>query len=139
MGNMKGVGEGIILMLLFVILLGVVVANYNTLYSTNHSVGLDTSALDDFTAQVQTGNDQIIGGEATQVNDGLSLTTSWALAKGFFGVAWSFINGSWISQIIIGMLGLGGTAGVTIALVLRMLFLITIIWAVIKLFFKVVF
>lgn len=139
MGNMQGVGEGIVLMVLFVVLLGAVVSHFNNIYDTNHTIGLDTSSLDDFTSQVQTANEQISGGEATQVNDGLSLTTSWALAKGFFGVAWNFINGSWIPQIIIGMLHFTGTAGVIIATVLRMLFLITLIWAVIKLFFKVKF
>jgi len=136
MGSISGLMEGVVMSLLFVVLLTSVLAHFNTQYGQDHSVGLDTSALDTFNTQLQTAYEQT-GGEVTQTTTGLSLSSSWALVKGLFGVTWSFFNGSWIPTIIIGLLKIEGTAGITISSVLRLLFLGTLIWSIVRLFFKV--
>ena len=136
MAGMSNVMEGAVLSILFVVLLGVVVGYFNSVYHQDYSTGLDTSSMNAFSAQVQTGYEQT-GGEATQGADGLSLSTSWALAKGLFGTTWNFISGAWIPNIIINMLKMDGVAGLTIAAVLRLLFLAILLFSIIKLFFKV--
>jgi len=139
MGNMSTMTEGILLSLLFVVLLGVVLTDMNTTYDKEFSTGLDTSGLDDFSSLMETSKDQVTEGEVVESSSdsGLSLKTSWALGKGIFETLWSFVNGSWISNLIINILKLPGIAGQTIALVLRILFLSTLLWAILKLFFKV--
>jgi len=138
MGNVGGMTEGIILALAFVVLTGGVLAYLNSQYGETFSIGLQTDGLDDFYDATQTAYDSTTG-EVTMTNDGLSLLSSWKMAKGLFGTAWSFINGSWISTLITDTLKLEGAAGFTIAMVIRVLFLSLILWSIIKLFFKVPF
>lgn len=136
MGSFSGMTEGIIMALLFVVLAGAVVGYFNSQYSETYDTVLDTSGLDTFYTSTQTAYDATTG-EVTQTSEGLTLASSWKMFKGLTSTAWSFINGSWISTLITNVLKLEGSAGFTIAMVLRILFLGVILWAIIKIFFKV--
>jgi len=128
--------ETIMLSMLFVVLAGLVIGGMNTVYDKNFAIGLDTSAIEEdgsFASYTVTAQGQVEGGEADQTDSGLSLSSSWAIAKGVYSTVWTVISGAWISIIISDMLGWPSS----VALVLRVLFLISLIFAVIKLFFKV--
>jgi len=137
MGSLSGMTEGIVLALLFVILTTSVLVYMNNEYGENFNVGLNTSGLDTFYSSTQTAYDATTG-EVTQTSDGLTLKSSWRMAKGLSSTAWSFVNGSWLNTLITDTLKIGGSAGFTIAMVLRILFLGLILWSIIKLFFKVI-
>ena len=136
MGSFSGMTEGIVLALLFVVLTGAVIGYFNSEYGETYETGLDTSGLDTFYSSTQTAYDAT-GGEVTQTDEGLTLSTSWKMFKGLSSTAWSFINGSWIGTLITSTLKMEGVAGYTIAMVLRILFLGLILWSIIKIFFKV--
>ena len=135
MGSVGGMTEGILMALLFVVLTGAVLGYFNSQYDEDFSVGLEVGGLDEFYDSTSTAYDSTTG-EVTQTNEGLTLTSSWKMAKGLFSTAWDFINGSWISTLITDTLKLDGASGYTIAMVIRVLFLSLILWALIKLFFK---
>jgi len=135
MGEMSGMWEGIILSLLFVVCLTAVLAHFNTQYDKDYSVGLSTDAIDDFNAAAQTAYDET-GGEVTQTSEGLTLASSWNMGKAIFGTLWDFASGSWINSLMV-ILGMDNAVGATIAGVLRLLFVGLLIFALIKLFFKV--
>lgn len=134
--NMAAWTEGIIVALIFVVAATIVLSNFNTNTGTNNSIGLSTSALDDFNNLADSSNNQINQGQTSLTSLGLTLLSSWALAKGIFGVLWSFFNGQWINYIIINMLQIANPLGAVLAITLRVLFLLSLIFAVIKLFFR---
>jgi len=136
MGEMSGMWEGIILSLLFVVCLSAVLAHFNNQYDQDYSVGLNTSGLSAFQTATESAYGET-GGEVTQTSEGLTLLSSWNMAKGIFSTLWDFVSGAWIPTIVIDILQLDGAVGVTIANVLRALFLGTLIFGLIKLFFKV--
>jgi hypothetical protein len=140
--GMSNMLEGIVLSLLFVVLLTFVLVDLNDTYDKDFSVGLDTSYLNNDGALadlMDSSHSQVDEGEVVESSSdsGLSLKTSWALGKGIFGMLWEFFNGNWINNIIINILKIPGTAGITTAFALKILFFATLIWAVLKLFFKV--
>ena len=137
MGSFSGMTEGIVMALLFVVLAGAVIGYFNSQYGEDFETGLDTTGLDSFYSSTQTAYDATTG-EVTQTNDGLTLSSSWKMLKGLSSTAWSFINGSWINTLITKTLKLNGSAGYTIAMVIRVLFLGLILWSIIRIFFKVV-
>ena len=136
MGSFSGMTEGIIMALLFVILAGFVLGNFNDDFGQSYDLGLDVTGLDAFETSTQTAYDATTG-EVTQTSDGLTLLSSWKMFKGLSSTVWSFINGDWIQNLIVNVLMLDSTAGYAIAMVLRILFLGLILWTIIKIFFKV--
>lgn len=137
MANTKTLLTGIILVLLMVILAGLFLAPLNSTYDEEYGLGLDTGGLDDISSQFERSYNDTIGGEVESKDDGLSLLSSWNIALGLFKLTWEFVNGSWINNLFMNVLDLGET-GFYLALVLRLLFIATLIFSVIKLFFKVV-
>jgi hypothetical protein len=135
MAQMSGLWEGIVLSLLFVVLLTSVLAHFNTQYDQDYDVGLDTSGMAAFQAATDAAYSET-GGEVTQTSEGLTLASSWNMGKGILSTLWNFVNGSWIPALM-SILGMGGAAGIAIGNVLRLLYLGALIFAVIKLFFKV--
>ena len=133
MGEMSGLWEGIILSLLFVVLFGTVLSYMNNQYDQDYETGLDTSGLDTFSSAVEAADSET-GGEVTQTSEGLTLTSSWNMGKGIYTTIKSFITGSWINRLVT-ILGVPAVIGI----VARILFLGMLIFALIKLFFKVAF
>ena len=112
--------SGIVVTFLLVIMTGIVLTGFNDKMGTDHSLGLDTSGLDDISGALGSAHNQTVEGEVTQADDGLSLKSSWAISKGLFKVLWGFVSGSWINNVI-GLLNLG-EAGQYVALIFRILF-----------------
>ena len=133
--SIGGWTETIILSMLFVALLGMVVGYMNTTYGGSNEIGLDTSAIDangTFAQYTITAQGQIEGGETEQTDTGLSLTNSWSIAKGIFTIVWGVLSGAWIAN-----LGAMMMLPIVVSNVLRILFIASLIFAVIRLFFKV--
>ena len=136
MGNTKGLFEGIMLSILFIVLASTVLVSFNSKYGQDNSLGLDTDTyMENFETAVGTAYDETTG-EVTQTNDGLSLIGSWNMAKGIFDVTWGFVTGSWITPLVVDILKIEGTAGVAVSVVMRVLFSSLILFSIIKLFFK---
>jgi len=128
--------NGVLIVLLLVILVGLGIGSFNDKYDQSYNLGLDTGVLDDINTQMGISKNLTVGGEVEQTDGGLSLTSSWAISKGLFSLLWGFVNGSWISNLMVNLLNFG-VAGVWIATVVRLLFVSLLIFSVIKLFFKV--
>jgi len=138
MANMSTLTEGILLIVAFVILLTGVLAVFNVNYNKDYNVGLETKTFEDSFSNYITTANNATEGEVETTSDGLTLKSSWSMAKGLYTVLWDFISGQWINRIIIDMLGMEGDAGRSLALIIRMLFLASLIFSLVKLFFKVV-
>jgi len=136
MANTGNLLYGVLAVLLIVSLTGLGISYFNTQYGENYSLGLDTGAISDIEDTIGASKNLTLGGEVEQTDGGLSLTSSWAIGKSLFSLLWDFASGSWISNLLINVMNLG-TAGAVIATILRMMFLAFLIFAVIKLFFKV--
>lgn len=123
------------LTLLFVLLFGLVLGTLNDTYSKDFDIGIDTSAIQEqgALATATIGADgQVTDGEVTQQDDGLSLSSSWAVSKTIYSMVKGIISGNLIHTIIVDMMQLPSA----IALVLQMLFWASLIFIVIKLFFR---
>jgi len=135
MGEMSGMWEGVLFSLLFVVLLTAVLAHFNTQYDQDFDVGLNTSGITAFTDTVGAAGSEAEGGEVTQTSEGLTLTASWNIAWGILSTLWDFITGDWIGSILVS-LNMDESVALTIEIILRALLLGTLIFALIKLFFK---
>lgn len=127
--------EVITLSMLFIVLLSGVLVYMNGTYGGDHSIGLDTSAIQkngSLAGFTVTAQQNIEGGETTETDTGLNLKESWTISKNAFSIVYQIVSGAWIMELTSLML-LPEIVGV----VLRVLFLMSLIFAVIKLFFKV--
>lgn len=140
MGGMSSMTEGIIMVLLFVLMLTSILAVLNEKFGKNYDIGLDTSGLQDFASSVDSSYDES-GGEIEQTDEGLSLLSSWKMAKGILQTIYDFITGSWIQRLIVDVLKIGDLGGykigMMVAISLRALFILVLIVTIITLFFKV--
>jgi len=136
MASFEGWTKTVALTMLFVVLLGLVIGTMNGMYGETFSIGLDTSAIESggslHTATISA-DGQIADGEVTQQDAGLSLSSSWSVAKGIYSMLVGVFTGNWIHTIIVDMMQLPSA----VALVIMMLYWASLIFIVIKLFFKV--
>jgi hypothetical protein len=137
MGTLSGWSEAILLSLLFVALLGFAVIDLNRIYSQNYGLGFgDNSTESMFLEYTESSQSNIEGGEASlQSNQGITLKNSYAILKDAVKLMWSFITGGWIEHVV-NMLNLG-EAGVALSKTLRVLFVLSLIFAVLYALFKV--
>lgn len=127
--------EVIALSMLFIVLFSGVLIYMNDTYGGDHSIGLDTSAIQangSLAGYTITAQGQIEGGETTETDTGLNLKESWTISKGIFSLVWQILSGAWIDNLV-EMMMLPAIVGI----VLRILFVMSLVFAVIKLFFKV--
>ena len=136
MANTGNFLQGILAVLLLLSLTALAMSSLNEKYDQDYDMGLDTSALDNIEGTIGSSKNLTVGGEVEQTDGGLNLTSSWAIGKGIFNLLWDFVAGGWIDNLMMNVLNLG-TAGAIISTVLRMMFLAFLIFAVIKLFFKI--
>jgi uncharacterized membrane protein len=126
---------GIILVLLMLFILqSEVLDPMNKTYSRDLQTGLNTSGLNDFRNMVPNSDKEIVGGEASQTSDGLTLKSSWTVGLGIYKVISSFISGEFYSNVLTNMMGLPSIIA-TIATTLSWISLILII---IYIFMKVI-
>jgi len=139
MASLQGWAEGILISLLFVSVLTATIVELNVQYGKSYIVPFsDKSGAENLFIEYQdTAETQISGGEvAFDSSQGITLKSSWGLIKDVTSVIWNFITGGWISDIISYLnLGIVGTA---LALFMRVLFFISVIFSIVYILFKVV-
>ncbi len=137
-GSLSGWTEGILLSLAFVLVLGLVVTNFNGLYNQDNQIGLGTNTTADALINYQnTAGDKILGGEADfESGAGITLSSSWGITKEVLNIVGSFLTGGWIEQVF-EMTNLG-EPGQIWAKYLRVLWVLSLIFAILYILFKVV-
>lgn len=137
-GSLSGWTEGILFSIAFVLILGLVVTNFNGLYDQDNQIGLGTNTTSNsFINYQDTAGSQILGGEADfDSASGITLKSSWGITKEVFGVVGTFITGGWIEDVFV-MINLG-EAGTIWAKYLRVMWILSLIFAILYILFKVV-
>ena len=138
MGNASGWTEGILFALLFIGVLGIVVASFNVMYGKNYSVGLNNSGDEQpFIEYQETASQQIEGGEVEfDAEQGITLKSSYGIFTDVIKILWTFLTGGFIENVI-SYLNLG-EAGTALALTLRVLYFLSLVFALLYILFKVV-
>ena len=137
-GSLSGWIEAILLSLTFVLILGLIVTNFNGLYNKNNQIGLGTNSTSSaFVRYQDTAGDQILGGEVDfNSASGITLASSWGITKEVFNIVGTFLTGGWIENVF-EMINLG-EAGQIWAKYLRILWILSLIFAILYILFKVV-
>lgn len=137
-GSFSGWTEAILFSVAFLTVLGIVVAGFNGMYGGSNVVPLtDPNVSSSFSNYIDTSTGQIEGGEAdTQADAGITLSSSWGITKNVWKLVVTFLTGGWIEDTV-GMLSLGAS-GSTLAFTLRLLYIMSMIFAVLYILFKVV-
>lgn len=128
-------GVGLILVLA---LLAIIVVGMNTKYGQSNdptfgfSSSTTKSAFENYQGSLQTG---MQGEASTNSINGISVTSSWGIIKAGLSMCWDLVNGQWIYNAV--MLLQWGDAGVALAWALRLLFIFSIGFVLIKILMKV--
>lgn len=138
MGNVSGWTEGILLSLAFITILGIVVAGFNQKYDQNYTVPIgDNTTQQLFIDYQDTASQQVKGGEvAFDAQQGISLKNSYGLATDAISIAWSFLSGGFIENAI--SLWNTGASGQALATALRIIWFLSLVFALLYALFKVV-
>jgi len=138
MSNISGWTEGILLTLAFVAILGVIFAAFNLDYGKNHSLGLtdDSGAEQLFVEYQDTAEQQIKGGEVEfDATQGITLKSSYGMAKDAISIVWAFMSGGFIEKLV-AMWG-AGKAGMILARIIRVLWFLSVVFALLYALFKI--
>jgi hypothetical protein len=137
MGILQGWGEAILLSFAFVVVIGLVIGGFNLMYGQNYGTGLMTNNSEQLFIKYQdSAKGQIEGGEVqTNAIYGVTLKSSYDMVKDFMNIIWSVIGGGWIENVG-NMLNLG-QAGVALFFYLRILYFISVIFALLYALFKI--
>lgn len=130
--------EVILLSIAFVAVLGFITADFNILYDQDHVMPfVDNSGAEELFIQYQnTSQQQIQGGEVDfSADQGITLKSSWALAKAVVGIIWNFVSGGWIEQIV-GAWNLG-EAAMALARAMRIIWFLGLVFALLYALFKI--
>lgn len=136
MATMQNWTEGIVIMILFVVIFGVVIAGMNVQYNkSNKIIGLDTSGYEDtFKNYNDNIKEKTTGGEASFLGSvGLVLGTSWDMIKTTFGLIGNFISGRWLRTIVVDYMKLPEEIGFWI----QTLYLMSLGFIILKILFKI--
>lgn len=117
----------------------IIFSEMNSIYDKNldGSFGISTNSTRQKLIDYQdTLKQNVKEGEASSSGLGISLTTIWAIISAGVSMMWEIVTGGWISSAIITYFH-AGEAGVILALVLRVMFVLSIGLIVIKLVLKV--
>ena len=137
MGNISGWTEGILFTLAFITILGVILVSFNGLYGKDYSVGLTDNTTENLFIQYQeTSSEQIKGGDvAFDADQGISLKSSDGLAKDAISIVWSFLTGGFIENAV-GYWNVGAS-GQVIAKTLRIIWFLSLVFALLFALFKI--
>ena len=138
MGVFSGWFEGILLTVAFLAVLTIGIASLNTDYSQTHTIPLvDNTTMQSMISYQQGAQSQIQRGDViTGSVIGINIVQSYNLLKGAGNIIWSFLSGGFINQLG-NMLGLGD-AGMTLMNVLRIIWVLGLIFGFLYVFFKVI-
>lgn len=136
-GSLSGWTEGILFVITFITVLGIVVTGFNSLYSKDNQLGLGTNTTAQSYIDYQdSAGSQIIGGEADfDTASGLTVRSSWGVVKGAFNIVGSFLTGGFVEEVF-NMMSLG-EAGATWAKFIRIIWVLSLIFAILYILFKV--
>jgi len=123
----------LLVLLAIVIVTTQILTPMNSTYNQSFSVGLDTSAIDDFEASRQASDSILSTSTVEQTSDGLSLKEAWGVGKIIYNAIVSFLTGGFIDNLLVNILGLPAIVGT----IVRILFLMSLIFIIIYLFMKV--
>jgi len=134
--SFSGWVEVILIVVLFLGVFTGVVNEMNRMYGVDFDLGgiSDTYNATDLamTNYVDSSTDKILEGEPETSSDGLTLKTSWGIMTGISSVVWNFFSGGFIERILVDWIKLPSEVGRTV----RILFVLSIIFAVIALLFR---
>lgn len=138
MGSVSGWTEGILLTLSFLAIFGIVIGAMNIQYNKHYSAGLtDSSGSEQLFIDYQsTAENQIQGGDVVfDADTGITLKNSYGLAKDAISISWGFISGGFIEKLA-NAWGVG-ESGLLIARFLRILYFLSLVFALLYALFKV--
>lgn len=139
MGTISGWTEAILLTIAFVSVFGVIVASLNISYNKNNNFDLtDDSGSEQLFIQYQdTAEQQIKGGEVEfSASEGITLKSSYGIAKDAISIVWTFLSGGFIEKVV-SKWGIG-ESGTIIALSLRIIYFLSLVFALLYALFKIV-
>ena len=134
--SLSGWTEGAIVITLILIIIGIIVVDMNAKYNQNHdsTFGMNTS-LQNWVAYQSTFEEGMKGEASTSAFTGISLGSTWAMIKFGLSTVFQFLTGGFISTAI-GLLN-WGSVGTALALALRLLFVTSVGYILLKLILKV--
>jgi len=135
--TLSGWSEALILSIAFVTVLGIVIGNFNLMYTSHeYQTGFSTNTTQAaLTTYSTTSANEMNKGEVSFLASiGMTLTTVWGTLIGFAGLLWNFFTGGWIETAISYMMI---PSGFGISLALRALWMISVVFALIRIFQRV--
>lgn len=138
-GSISGWGEGILLSLAFIVVLGAIIVQFDGLYGrTDQPLTILQGANETtskFISVTNTAQNDTINGETITTAYGVQPKNSLGIVRDFVSVTWDVLNGNWLTQI--GDM-IGGGSITVLFMFLRILFVASLIFAVLYAVFKVV-
>lgn len=138
-GMISGWVEAIIFSLIFLAAGTVITVNFNGLYGQSNVLPFqDDSGSEALFITYQNSSQTQLEGSEVDFNSqqGVSVKSSWGITKDVIKIIWKFISGGWIEQII-GAWNLG-EAAVALAKGLRIIWFLSLVFAVLYALFKTV-
>lgn len=137
MGNPSGWTEGILLSLVFVAVIGIIIGSMNSWYGQSYSLGLSDNETEQLFIDYQDSSEQKIqGGEVEfDASQGVTLKSSYGLVTDILSVIWNFLTGGWIESLF-SLLG-AGASGMALARALRILYFLSLVFALLYALFKI--
>lgn len=136
--SLSGWTEGALGILLLVFAFGLVVASLNVDYGKNFdgTLGMTTNTTYNDLVAYQATTEQGMQGEATtNAFTGISLGTTWGMIKAGLTIGFNFVTGGWIENAV-GLLRFGAI-GTYLGLILRLAFVTSMAFILLKLILKV--
>lgn len=139
MATISGWSEAILLCIAFIAIFGIIISSMNHDYNQNYNVGLSTNSSEAAFIEYQsTAQTQVQGGEVDfNAQNGITLKSSYGLAKDAINIVWQFIGGGWIETLA--SYWNVGEAGMLLAKALRIIYFLSAVFALLYALFKVVF
>lgn len=138
MGNISGWSEGILLSVVFLGVLALVVANFNGMYGQNYALPISDNSTEQLFINYQdNAQTQITDGEVQfDATQGVTLKSSYGLAKDGINIVWTFLSGGFIEKTA--EMWNAGESGMLLARGLRIVWFLSLIFALLYALFKVV-
>lgn len=138
MGVFSGWFEGILLTVAFLTVLTIGIISLNVDYTQTYTVPLmDNTTMSNIVSYQQAAQEQIRGGNVlTSGIIGVNIVQSYNLLKGAGDIIWSFLSGGFLNEI--GEMLRLGEAGMIFISVLRVVWVVGLIFGFLYVFFKVI-
>jgi hypothetical protein len=137
-GSISGWAEGILFSLAFVTIFGFILANFNYLYGGDNSLGLTDNSTENLFIQYGANAQNLTQGSDIEFDssNGITLKSSYGMTRDAINIVWSFLSGGFIEKII--SYWNVGESGVALAKALRIIYFLSLVFALLYALFKVV-